>query len=90
MGTALADTSQRLLLKNAFVPLVFRLTCLAFSATGLGIAATIYQTINEVNSDHDRYNQCESRPSTYMAIIVGAVAIPYVGYVTWDEYMAKP
>jgi hypothetical protein len=30
------------------------------------------------------------RASTYMAIIVGSIAIPYVGYVTWDEYMSKP
>ena len=25
-----------------------------------------------------------------MAIIVGCLAIPYVLYVTWDEYMSKP
>lgn len=25
-----------------------------------------------------------------MAICVSAVAIPYVAYVTWDEYMSKP
>jgi hypothetical protein len=25
-----------------------------------------------------------------MAIVVGCVAIPYVLYVTWDEYMSKP
>lgn len=25
-----------------------------------------------------------------MALIVGSIAIPYIGYVTWDEYTAKP
>jgi hypothetical protein len=25
-----------------------------------------------------------------MALAVGCVAIPYVLYVTWDEYMSKP
>lgn len=25
-----------------------------------------------------------------MGIIVSAIAIPYVGYVTWDEYLSKP
>lgn len=25
-----------------------------------------------------------------MGIIVSAIAVPYVGYVTWDEYLSKP
>jgi hypothetical protein len=25
-----------------------------------------------------------------MAVVVGCLAIPYVLYVTWDEYMSKP
>jgi hypothetical protein len=29
-------------------------------------------------------------PSTTMAIVVDVVAIPYIGYVTWDEYTGKP
>jgi hypothetical protein len=79
-----------LLLKNAFVPLVFRLTVLAFSVASLGIAASTYSAIKAVNGDSDPSNQCVPRASTYMAIIVGSIAIPYVGYVTWDEYMSKP
>lgn len=80
----------RLLLKNPFVPLAFRLTVLAFAAASLGVAATIYQAVAQVNNDNDAENQCASRASTYMAIIVGSIAIPYVGYLTWDEYMSKP
>nr|POE94643.1 regulator of phospholipase d srf1 [Quercus suber] len=80
----------RLLLKNPFVPLVFRLLCLTFSAASLGIAATILEAVDKVNSDTDRNNNCSTRASTYIAICVGSVAIPYVAYVTWDEYMSKP
>jgi hypothetical protein len=84
------SSQQRLLLKNAFVPLVFRLTVLAFSVASLGIAGSSFNAIKRVNSDNDPFNQCVPRASTYMAIVIGSVAIPYVGYVTWDEYMAKP
>ncbi|CAK1361305.1 hypothetical protein CB0940_03305 [Cercospora beticola] len=80
----------RLLLKNAFVPLVFRLVVLAFSCGALGVAATILRTVNRVNRDNDRFNQCAPRASTYMGIIVPAFAIPYIGYITWDEYTSKP
>lgn len=66
------------------------MTVLAFSAASLGIAGSMYNAIKRVNSDNDPFNQCVPRASTYMAIIVGSVAIPYLLYVTWDEYMAKP
>ncbi|KAK5175567.1 uncharacterized protein LTR77_000706 [Saxophila tyrrhenica] len=80
----------RLLLKNPFVPLVFRITVLAFSAAALGIGASMFVNIERANRDADPNNQCATRASTYMAIIVGTVALPYLGYVTWDEYMSKP
>lgn len=80
----------RLLLKNAFVPLVFRVFVLAFSCAALGVASTILKTVNRVNDDNDVYNQCAPRASTYMGIIVPAVAIPYIFYVTIDEYTSRP
>ncbi|QIX00241.1 hypothetical protein AMS68_005758 [Peltaster fructicola] len=80
----------RLILKNAFVPLIFRIVVLSFTAAALGIAATIYRAINSVNSDADPNNNCSTRASTDMALIVGSIAVPYIGYVTWDEYTAKP
>ncbi|KAK5112209.1 hypothetical protein LTR62_004370 [Meristemomyces frigidus] len=80
----------RLLLKNPFVPLAFRLTVLTFSAAALGIAGTIMEVVFKVNHDNDPNNQCAMRASTYMAVCVGSIAIPYLGYVTWDEYMSKP
>ncbi|KAK3068124.1 hypothetical protein LTR53_014545 [Teratosphaeriaceae sp. CCFEE 6253] len=70
----------RLLLKNPFVPLAFRLSTLAFSGSALAIAATIRVNVNSVNSDNEANNQCATRASTYMALCVGCVAIPYVGH----------
>lgn len=81
---------QRLLLKNAYVPLIFRLTTLAFSTAALAMAAAIFINVHHVNSDNDPNNQCATRASTFMALSVGSVAVPYIGYVTWDEYMSKP
>lgn len=83
-------TVQRLLLKNPFIPLAFRLTVIAFAAAGLGVAGTIFHAVDRVNNDADPVNQCARRASTYMAVVVDCVAIPYLGYVTWDEYMSKP
>lgn len=91
-GTTPANVSplQRLLLKNAYVPLIFRITVLAFTAAALGLAAAIYINVDKVNNDSDPYNQCATRASTFMAICVGSIAVPYIIYVTWDEYLSKP
>lgn len=79
-----------MLLKNPFIPLFFRVSVLAFSAAALSIAASIYAAVKVVNKDTNPNNQCASRASTYMAMIIGACALPYIAYVTWDEYMSKP
>jgi hypothetical protein len=88
--TTLLTIQQRLLLKNPFIPLIFRIFVIAFSGASLGISARLFENIKAVNTDPDPDNQCAARASTYMAIIVGCVAIPYTLYVTWDEYMSKP
>ncbi|KAK3721729.1 hypothetical protein LTR37_002894 [Vermiconidia calcicola] len=80
----------RLLLKNPFVPLVFRMVVFTFSIAALAMAASIYREVKAANVDQDPNNQCAKRASMYMAICVGAIALPYIGYVTWDEYMSKP
>ncbi len=72
------------------MPLLFRITILAFTTAALGVAASIFINIQRVNHDADPNNQCSKRASTYMAIIIGSIALPYIGYVTWDEYMSKP
>ena len=72
------------------MPLVFRIAVFAFSTAALAVAAAIYIDVHRVNADLNPNNQCARRASTYMAICVGSVALPYLSYVTWDEYMSKP
>lgn len=83
-----ADTSQRIILKNPYVPLVFRLTVLSFSCAALGLGARVYHEADQVASNTG--NECNKRASTYMAIILDSIAVPYICYITWDEYLSKP
>ncbi|EAW07534.1 phospholipase D regulator [Aspergillus clavatus NRRL 1] len=70
------------LLKSPMVPLLFRLTVWVFSLTALALGGSIQHL-------SDRYDQPQG-PSALMAIIVDAVALVYLVYITWDEYTAKP
>jgi len=78
----------RIILKNPFVPLVFRLIVLAFTVAALGLGARVFHEANAVNRNGE--GPCSKRASTYMAIILDSVAVPYIGYITWDEYLSKP
>ncbi|KAG9238848.1 hypothetical protein BJ875DRAFT_479907 [Amylocarpus encephaloides] len=73
---------QNIILLHPLVPLIFRVTVLATSVIALGLSATVYHLSNKY-----RYAQ---NPSTTMAIIVDVVALPYIGYITYDEYTGKP
>ena len=75
-------------MKNPFVPLVFRILVLAFTLAALGLGGRIWHEADHVKKTTDR--ACVQRASTYMALIVDSIAVPYIGYVTWDEYMSKP
>ena len=55
---------------------------LSTSVIALGLACSIY-----IATQGSEYHQT---PSTIMAIVVDVVAIPYIGYITWDEYTGKP
>ncbi|KAL2813695.1 hypothetical protein BJX63DRAFT_393722 [Aspergillus granulosus] len=70
------------LLQSPIVPLIIRLTVWSFSLTALALGGTI-QRLSE-NFPHPQ------GPSALMAIIVDAVALVYLIYITWDEYTAKP
>lgn len=72
---------QHNLLMHPLVPLVFRVIVLTTSAIALGISGSVRHLST-------RYTDAET--STTMAIIVDAVAIPYILYITWDEYTGKP
>lgn len=73
---------QHNLLMHPFVPLLFRITVLTTSAIALGISGSVHHL-----SDKYTYSQ---NASTTMAIVVDVVAIPYILYITWDEYTGKP
>lgn len=79
---------QRIILKNPFVPLVFRLIVLTFTVAALGLGARVFHEADAVNRQGE--GPCSKRASTYMAIVLDSVAVPYIGYITWDEYLSKP
>ena len=83
----LFDRVSRTILKNPFVPLLFRSLTAAFTIAALALGARVY----EQTRTQDRLTgQRDQRASTYITIIVDSIAVPYIGYITWDEYTAKP
>lgn len=94
-----------ILMRNPFVPLVTRLTVLAFVLAALGLGVNIYRESDELNSSPSALAGvqvpagqtgaesdavCKQQPSTYLAFIVDSVAVLYIIYITWDEYFSKP
>jgi len=70
------------LLKSPIVPLILRTTVWCFSLSALALGGSIQHM-----SDAGHHNQ---GPSALMAIIVDAVALIYLIYITFDEYTSKP
>ncbi|CAD6501231.1 BgTH12-01484 [Blumeria graminis f. sp. triticale] len=70
------------LLMHPLVPLLFRITVLATSVNALGIATSVHHLSKKYHY--------EQTPSSTMAIMVDVIAIPYILYITWDEYTGKP
>ncbi|KAI9736105.1 MAG: hypothetical protein M1818_006281 [Claussenomyces sp. TS43310] len=73
---------QHLLIMHPLVPLAFRLVVLTTSIIALGLSASIFSLSHQY-----KFPQA---PSTVMAIVVDVIAIPYIFYITWDEYTGKP
>ncbi|OHE98788.1 hypothetical protein CORC01_05877 [Colletotrichum orchidophilum] len=73
-----------LILRHYLVPLVFRLTVMFTSIIALAIAARIYEKENAKSS------VSPERAQSIVAIAVDTVAVPYIGYMLWDEYTGKP
>ena len=74
---------QRTLLRNPIVPLVLRMIIWSFSFAALILGILIYQT----------YRTSFTLPhsaSPIMAIIIDAIALLYIVYITRDEYTGKP
>ena len=74
--------AQRSIISHPLVPLAFRLVVLTTSSIALGLSASIFHLTNRTT-----YSQTAS---AVMAIIVDCIAIPYICYITWDEYTGKP
>ena len=76
--------AQRTVLRNPIVPMVIRMNVWCFSAVALALACSIHH-ITDSNS-----KTISPTPSTNMAIVVDAVALVYLLYITYDEYSGKP
>ena len=76
------------MLKNPFIPLVLRLVVTAFTLAALGLGGRVYHQTAAL--DRASPTGCKQRASTSMDLGVNAVAVPYIAYVTWDEYTSKP
>ncbi|KAJ5126998.1 hypothetical protein N7448_007777 [Penicillium atrosanguineum] len=70
------------LLRSPIVPLILRMTVWSFSLSALALGGSI----QHMASKGDR----SEGPSALMAIIVDAVALVYLLYITFDEYTSKP
>ena len=75
---------QRTILRSPIVPMVIRMIVFGFSVVALGLACSIHHLTDA------RQNVLGPTPSTDMAIIVDAVALVYLLYITYDEYSGKP
>ncbi|KAI1176774.1 hypothetical protein F4777DRAFT_545107 [Nemania sp. FL0916] len=69
-------------LRHPIAPLIFRLIVLITTISALALATVIY-----------RRKKLGNKPETsqaLVAIIIDSIAIPYILYMTWDEYTGKP
>ncbi|KAL2022577.1 hypothetical protein VTK56DRAFT_4921 [Thermocarpiscus australiensis] len=73
----------RLILQHPLVPLFFRLVVLLTSIIALALSARMFEI------EHGGPASAE-RTQSIVAIVVDTVAIPYIGYMTKDEYTSKP
>ncbi|KAI0890224.1 uncharacterized protein GGS22DRAFT_150273 [Annulohypoxylon maeteangense] len=74
-------------LRHPIAPLIFRLIVLITSIAALALACNIFQR------NQDPEISVENIPETSqatVAIVIDVVAIPYILYMTWDEYTGKP
>ena len=71
-----------MLLNSPIVPLTFRSIIWLLSLLALALAGSIFH-MSIVHS-------VEQKASTVMAIVVDAIALVYLIYITYDEYSGKP
>ncbi len=76
--------AQRTILRSPIVPMIIRIIVWFFSSVALGLASSIHHITDKTD------NEATQTASTNMAIIVDAVAMVYLMYITYDEYSGKP
>ncbi|KAL9597200.1 MAG: hypothetical protein Q9179_004352 [Wetmoreana sp. 5 TL-2023] len=74
---------QRTIIRSPTIPLVLRTIVWIFSLIALALGASIHHYT-------DRVKDLNNLASTEMAIIVDAIALVYLLYITYDEYSGKP
>lgn len=74
---------QRYIIRSPMIPLVLRSVVWIFSAVALAVACSIHHLTDEKDD-------LGNIASTEMALIVDAVALVYLLYITYDEYSGKP
>ena len=84
--------AQRTVLRNPIVPMVIRMNVWFFSAVALALACSIHHITDKSGEDKgsEPSEKTNATPSTNMAIVVDAVALVYLLYITYDEYSGKP
>lgn len=75
----------KVLVQHPMVPLVLRVIVLITSIIALSLSVRIY----ELEHDQNRIESAE-RTQSLVAIVIDCLAIPYIGYMTWDEYTGQP
>ncbi|KAH8681485.1 hypothetical protein BX600DRAFT_23720 [Xylariales sp. PMI_506] len=72
------------MLRHPITPLIFRLLVLGTSIPALAVSTNILRRDSSAFESQAEINQA------IVAIVVDAIAIPYIVYMTYDEYTGKP
>lgn len=73
---------QRTILRSPIIPLVIRTNVWVFSLIALALGSSIHKSASE--------SRKINISSPNIAIIVDAIALVYILYITYDEYTGKP
>ncbi|KAI1767319.1 hypothetical protein GGR53DRAFT_483053 [Hypoxylon sp. FL1150] len=85
--TTLFMKSSNFVLRHPLAPLVFRLVVLITSIAAFAVAIVIFRREKNANIPNDSIPESSQ---AIVAIVIDVVAIPYILYMTWDEYTGKP
>ncbi|KAF4126867.1 hypothetical protein GMORB2_0604 [Geosmithia morbida] len=82
---ALNQRAFERVLRHPLAPLAFRLVVMVTSITALAIAGRIFLLL-----DRGGGGPSVERSQSITAIVVDCVAVPYLGYMIYDEYTGQP